>query len=254
MGEAKRETDFLRIAHRGASGECPENTRVAFRRAIEQSAGMIECDLQLTADGHVVVFHDWKVDRTTNGKGSLASLSLDDLRSLDAGAWRSERFRGERVPTLEELLELALPHTQLNLELKCRAGAETAHLLAMTAIAAVSQRDGFAGVIFSSFDVETLEAVRDVSPYAQIGLLWSVPPFDLAWELARDLGAIAFHPDVATVTPELVGRAHDHGLAVHVWTVNDVTRMVELVRMGVDGIFSDFPGRMLEARAHLLRG
>jgi glycerophosphoryl diester phosphodiesterase len=248
---AKR-SDFLRIAHRGASGECPENTVVAFRRAIEQSAGMIECDLQLTADGHVVVCHDWTTDRTTGRPGRVSELTLAELRALDAGSWRGERYAGERVPTLEELLELALPRTQLNLELKCRDGAESAHRLAMAVLAAVSRRDGLDSVIFSSFDAETLEAVRDVSPYAQIGILWSVPPFDLAWEVARDLGAIALHPAAESATSEVVAQAHDHGLAVYVWTVNELDHMVDLVRRGVDGIFSDLPGRMLEARARLL--
>jgi glycerophosphoryl diester phosphodiesterase len=248
----RRASDFLRIAHRGASAECPENTMAAFRRAIEQSADMIECDLQLTADGHVVVCHDWTVDRTTNGSGRVSDLTLDEIRSLDAGSWRGERFAGEQVPTLEELLELALPHTQLNLELKCRAGADAAHRLAMGALASVSQWNGLDSVIFSSFDAVTLEAVRDVSPYAQIGILWSVPPFDFAWEVAREMGAIALHPAAESVRPEIVDRAHDHGLAVYAWTVNELPHMVDLVRAGVDGLFSDLPGRMLEARAHLL--
>jgi glycerophosphoryl diester phosphodiesterase len=248
----RRASDFLRIAHRGASGECPENTMVAFRRAIEQSANMIECDLQLTADGHVVVCHDWTVDRTTNGHGRVCELTLAQVRTLDAGSWRGERFAGEPVPTLEELLELALPQTALNLELKCRDGADAAHRLAMAVLASVSRFDGLDSVIFSSFDAETLEAVRDVSPYAQIGILWSVPPFDLAWEVARDLGAIALHPAAESVTPEVVEQAHEHGLAVYAWTANELTHMVDLIGKGVDGLFSDLPGRLLEARARLL--
>jgi glycerophosphoryl diester phosphodiesterase len=252
MGSAGKAWDFLRIAHRGASGECPENTLAAFRRAIEQSAGMIECDLQLTADGHVVVCHDWTVDRTTRARGRVSDLTLVQLRALDAGSWRGPRFAGERIPTLEELLDLALPRTQLNLELKCRDGAEAAHRLAMAVLAAVSARDGLDSVIFSSFDADALEAVRDVSPYAQMGILWSVPPFDLAWEIARDLGAISLHPAAESVTPEVVEAAHEHGLAVYVWTVNELDHMVELARMGVDGLFSDVPGRMLEARARLM--
>jgi glycerophosphoryl diester phosphodiesterase len=254
MSAAGKAYDFLRIAHRGASGECPENTLAAFRRAIEQSAGMIECDLQLTADGHVVICHDWTVDRTTDARGNLrvSDLTLEQLRVLDAGSWRGERFSGERIPTLEELLDLALPRTQLNLELKCRDGADAAHRLAMAVLAAVSQRDGLDDVVFSSFDADALEAVRDVSPYAQIGILWSVPPFDLAWEIARDLGAISLHPAAESVTPEVVEAAHEHGLAVYVWTVNDLDHMVALANLGVDGMFSDVPGRMLEARARLL--
>jgi len=122
----------------------------------------------------------------------------------------------------------------------------------MAVLASVSRFDGLDSVIFSSFDAETLEAVRDVSPYAQIGILWSVPPFALAWEVARDLGAIALHPAAESVTPEVVGWAHDHGLAVYAWTANELTHMVDLIGMGVDGLFSDLPGRMLEARARLL--
>src|SRR5882724_3779576 len=94
--------EFERIGHRGAAAECPENTLASFARAIELGVTMIECDLQLTADGHVVIFHDWTVERTSNGSGVVRELPLAAIRGLDAGSWRDVRFAGERVPTLDE--------------------------------------------------------------------------------------------------------------------------------------------------------
>jgi glycerophosphoryl diester phosphodiesterase len=245
----RKSASFLRVAHRGASAECPENTLVAFRRALELGAEMIECDLQLTSDGHVVIIHDWTVDRTTSGKGNVRDLPLEQIRQLDAGRWRDARFAGERVPTLEETLDLVLPRAQLNLELKSQADDSR---LALAAVAAVSQHRALDRVIFSSFDMALLEEVREASPYAQIGVLWSRPPFDEAWSYARDLAAVALHPNAVFVTAELVGQAKDRGLLVNAWTVNDIAVVIELVRRGVDGVISDYPGRLLEARAQLL--
>ena len=245
----RKPADFLRIGHRGASGECPENTLCSFRRAIELGVGMIECDLQLTADGHVVVIHDFTLERTTTGHGRVRETRLDAIRACDAGAWRSPRFAGERVPTLEETLDEVLPRARLNLELKSEG--EDSRLVLAT-LAAVSQRGAVDRVIFSSFDMEMLEHVRDASPHARIGVLWSRGPFDEAFRFADALGAVALHPYAGEVTGDLVRECSDRGLMVNVWTVNQVDRMVELVRLGVDGVISDHPGRLLEARARLL--
>ena len=244
--------DFLRIGHRGASAECPENTLVSFRRALEQGAQMIECDLQLTADGEVVIFHDWTLERTTDGAGEVRTRELSYLRTLDAGSWKAGRFAGEPVPTLSETLETVLPSARLNLELKCRGPAEEADRLAQSAVAAVGSRDAFDRVIFSSFDAATLRAVRRASPAARIGVLWIFAPFDDAFELAGELGAAALHPRAEATTAAVVGEAHRRGLSVNVWTVNDPAAMLELAGIGVDGLISDHPERLLEARTALL--
>src|SRR5262249_12004770 len=149
--------DFLRIGHRGAAAECPENTLVSFARAIELGADMIECDLQLTGDGHVVIFHDWTLERTTNGSGIVRELSLDAIRHVEAGSWREARFAGERVPTLDETLDQVLPSAQLNLELKCRGPRSDARALAEASVAAVARRNAFERTVFSSFDGTCLE-------------------------------------------------------------------------------------------------
>jgi len=250
-GRSAKLADFLRIAHRGASGERPENTLGAFRRALELGAGMIECDLRLCVDGHAIVLHDATLDRTTTGRGAARDQTLADIRRLDAGAWRGPEFAGEVVPTLEETLELVLPRARLNLELKSEG--EDPRMLALATVAAVSQRGALDRVVFSSFDFPTLVRIRDASPHAQIGVLWSEAELTEAWWRARETSAVAVHPRAETVTGDVIAAARERGLLVYAWTVNSRERMVELVRSGVDGLMSDFPGRLLEARAQLLR-
>ncbi|MFM7142653.1 MAG: glycerophosphodiester phosphodiesterase [Alphaproteobacteria bacterium] len=244
-----RPSDFQRIAHRGASAECPENTLVSFRRAMELGATMIECDLQLTADGHVVVFHDWSVERTTSGAGTVRDLPLAALRELDAGSWKDARFAGERVPTLEEILDATAGRVALNLELKSRRSEA---LLALSVLRIVEQHAALDRVLFSSFDMGLLERIRDASPEARIAVLWAYPPFDDALRIADELGAAALHPPDRGTDAAIVGRARERGLAINVWTVNSLDRMLELVGFGVAGVISDHPGRLLEARARLL--
>lgn len=244
--------DFLRIGHRGSCAECPENTIVSFRRALEQGAQMIECDLQLTADGHVVIIHDWTVERTTDGDGTVREMGLAELQKLDAGAWKDPKFAGEGIPTLDQTLDAVLPSGRLNLELKCRGSEEDARRLALSAVAAVSERDAFDKVIFSSFDPASLEALRDVSTDARIGVLWIFAPFDDAFALADRLGAGALHPRAEAVDAGVVDQARERGLAVNTWTVNEPPAILDMIRIGVDGIISDYPGRLLEARARLL--
>src|SRR5436309_263912 len=111
------------VAHRGASALAPENTLAAFRRALEAGAPAVECDVHLTADGAPIVIHDARVDRTTNGTGEVASLTLAALRALDAGGWFDPRFAGERLPTLEETLAIAAGRSRVFVELKPGGGA-----------------------------------------------------------------------------------------------------------------------------------
>lgn len=252
-GVRRAPDEFERIGHRGAAAECPENTLASFARAIELGVTMIECDLQLTADGHVVIFHDWTVERTSNGSGVVRELSLAALRRLDAGAWRDVRFAGEHVPTLAETLDLVLPAAKLNLELKCRGGRDEARALARATLAAVAERAALPRVIFSSFDAACLDEVRAASDEAAIGVLWDRAPHEPAFALATRLGAVALHPRAGTVTPEMVRAAHAGGFALNVWTVNQVDEMVRLAREGVDGIISDHPERLAEARDRLRR-
>ena len=181
--------DFLRIGHRGSCAEYPENTLVSFRRALEQGAQMIECDLQLTADGHVAVMHDWTLERTSDGEGAVRETSLADLQKLDAGSWKDARFAGERIPTLDETLDTVLPgrapepRTQMpGVRRGCPSPGPVGRCRGLAAPMP------FDRVIFSSFDAASLEALRDVSSEARIGVLWIFAPFDDAFALADRLG------------------------------------------------------------------
>lgn len=160
---------FRKIAHRGASGRYPENTRIAFVKAMEAGADMIELDCQLTADGHVVVFHDETLRRTTGAPGAVHQKSLDDLKRYDVGRWRS--FTGERLLTLEEALAVFDGRVDLCLEIKSFAasspGIETKILVIL------SRHDYLDRTILSAFDYRCLDRVRELAPEAKIGLVYS---------------------------------------------------------------------------------
>ena len=229
----------LVIAHRGASGTCPENTLVAFARAAALGAHMIELDVQLTRDGEVVVMHDWTLERTTDGAGAVCDRTLAEIRRLDAGAWFGPAFRGTRVPTLAEVLAaVGLP---VNVELK-PVGDDG---LEACALAVVESASALARVVFSSFDAGALERLRACAAGATLAVLWDAGPVADAVGRARRVGARALHLRKDRTTPDALAAAAAAGLPVRAWTVNERGEMDRLVAAGVEGIFTDFPERFL---------
>jgi len=225
----------LVIAHRGASGQRPENTLPAYELAVEQGADMIEVDLHLTRDGAIVVTHDEEL-AGLGGRGEIAVASLAEVRALDAG-------EGERVPTLDEILDRFGPRIPFNLEIK-RASAADYPGLEQATLDALERRGLVGETLFSSFYDPVLRRLRDLSPRARIGLLVSRRYPNGALSRAQALGAEALHPERQLVTPRLVEEAHAAGLAVFVFTVDDPADMERLLEMGVDGIFTNFPERL----------
>jgi len=216
----------------------------AFRRAYELGAHMIELDVQLTRDDEVVVFHDDTLERTTSGRGSVGELALATLRGLDAGAWFGPAFRGERIPTLAEVLA-AIP-LPVNVELKpvpsAAAGPLAARALAVVMAAAALDR-----VVFSSFDPAAVEAVRDAAPQASLAILWSTNPVPEGLAFARRVGARALHLRKDAATAAAIGAAADAGLETRVWTVNAQDEFARLAAAGAAGIFTDYPERFLQS-------
>jgi glycerophosphoryl diester phosphodiesterase len=225
----------LVIAHRGASGERPENTLPAYALAVEQRADMIEVDLHRTADGAVVITHDEEL-AGLGGRGEIAECTLADVRRLDAGA-------GERVPTLDEVLDTFGERIPFNLEIKRGTRADYPGLEAI-ALEAVTRRGLLERTLFSSFYDPVLARLRSHSPEARLALLLSRHHPQRALERARELGAEALNPEACLVTRDLVGEAHDAGLAVYVFTVDDPAEMARLLELGVDGLFTNHPARM----------
>jgi glycerophosphoryl diester phosphodiesterase len=228
------------IAHRGASGHTPENTLAAFERAVQLGAGFIETDLHLTRDAQFVAIHDATLERTTNGRGAVRDFTLAELRQLDAGMWFDREYMGQRIPTLDEVLEFARKNDVIfYLEVKYDAAWGMHHSL----VAALQKAENAARTIVISFDQATLAALRRVDASVMMGLLADEPGPDYVKD-ALELGARQMCPQVSLLTPDLVQRAHGADLQVATWTVNDAEAMRRVIDAGVDGIMTNFPDRL----------
>ena len=215
----------------------------AFKRALALGATFIETDLQLSRDARFVAMHDATVDRTTNGRGAVHDLTLAELRRLDAGSWFGSEFSGERIPTLEEILEFSkLYDVVFYLELKAGPyGGE--HGL----IGALRESGEIPRVMVISFDPGILQTLRQVEPTVMTGLLYDGQLAQPATK-AMEIGArqIAVRGDL--VTPALLAEARKNDLQVVCWTVNYPAHMRVLIDAGVDGIMTDYPDRVIAAR------
>jgi glycerophosphoryl diester phosphodiesterase len=238
----------LILAHRGASAHAPENTLAAFTLAMEQGADGIELDVKLTADGQVVVIHDATVDRTTGVQGRVKDLTLDELRSLEAGTFFSEKFKGEKIPTLEEVFDAVGKHAFINVELT-NYNSPRDHLVEMVCML-VKKFGVQKSVLFSSFFASNLGRARSYLPEVPAGLLALGGPLG-AW--ARSFGFAfgkydALHPNLKDTTHEQVQRVHRLKKRIHVWTVNSEKDMRRMFGWGVDGIITDDPQLAVKVR------
>ncbi len=243
----------LLFAHRGGAGLWPENTLVAFEGALALGYGYIETDVRQTRDGELVLFHDERVDRTTDGVGRVDAHSLAELSRLDAGyhfTLDGERFpqrgRGVRIPTLQEALDLD-PELRLNLEIKPRSDAVAEQVYRF-----LEQRDLRSRVLVASADQATGDTFRRLSRgrYATSPGAGGVLRFWLAAKSGTHrfmrfgvdaLQVPARQQGLEVVTPRFIDAAHAHGIQVHVWTVDDEYEMRRLLALGVDGLMTDRP-------------
>lgn len=235
------------IGHRGASGHAPENTLAAFRRAVELGARFIETDLRMSRDARFVAIHDATLDRTTTGRGMVRDFTLAQLRELDAGSWYAPEFAGERIPALEEILTFAREaDVVFYLEIKHEAALGLHH--ALTGALRTAQEAAHAVVV--SFDPTTLGNLRRLDATQLTGLLFE-QPLPNPVELAQGIGARQILPRADLINPALVEQAHAADLQVATWTANDPAKMRSLVAAGVDGIMTDYPGRLRSVLADL---
>ena len=251
----------IAIGHRGAAGEAPENTLPSFERAVAEGVAILESDVHLTRDGEAVIFHDAALDRTTDAAGPLAERSLAELRRLDAGyrfspdGGRSFPFRGLAIgiPTLAEALQ-SFPAMRFNLEIKAATPGLIERTLELVAPRAATTllaaaHDGImadlrARVAESGVAVAIGASAGDVLGFVRAALDGKPPPpGPMALQVPPDFGGRPL------VTRRFVEHAHAHGLHVHVWTVNEPAEIERLLDLGVDGVMSDFPGRVVAAIA-----
>ena len=223
--------EFIVIAHRGASARYPENTLLAFKKALEAGATWLELDVHLTADGELVVIHDEYLDRTTSGRGPVAMQTLAQLRRLNAGL-------GEKIPLLAEVLDLAAGKATVNIELKGVGTAEpVARLLEQRQATGRTPVDE---VLVSSLLPEEISAFASRQPTLRVAPIADAPDAQF-WELAARLKAWSVHVDKDSVSAALVARARKQGVKLLVYTVNEQTVLEKLKNLRVAGVFSDIP-------------
>jgi glycerophosphoryl diester phosphodiesterase len=228
--------------HRGDRAHYPENTLPALQGVLDSDFDFVETDIQLTADGVPVLFHDLTVERTTNGAGAVTELTLEQLKSLDAGSWYDPEFAGVQVPTLDEFLAIFQDSKKkAMLELK---GIWTEDQV-RTVTALVFARGVQNRVIFQGFDFETLEALQEAAPLFPRVLIQRYLPSDPV-ALANRFGAIAILTSPASLEndPSAVQKMHDAGLGLILYTLNKKQRWSDALALGVDGIITDKPSSL----------
>jgi glycerophosphoryl diester phosphodiesterase len=236
------------LAHRGDCAHAPENTLPAFQQAIKKGADGIELDAKLTADGHVITIHDARVDRTTNGKGRVASLTLESIRQLDAGKWYHEKFSGTKVPLLEEVFETVGRDKIINIELS-NYYSTPRDGLAVKVCELIKRHNNQSQILFSSFFPSNLQITAKILPEIPRGLL-AGPGLIGIW--ARSFGFmfgdyLALHPHITNTTREQILRAHRLKRRVHVWTANTLEEFNRFKEWDVDGIITDDPQLAVQA-------
>lgn len=227
------------IAHRGAGKLAPENTLSAFKLGLQHGFWMYECDVKLSADGQLYLLHDDTLDRTTSGHGAAASWPWADLAGLDAGAWHSPTYTGEPLLTLEGLAQwLGQARCLVNLEIKPCPGREALTGAAVARAVRTLWAQAEVKPLLSSFSPEALEAAQATAPQLPRALLFEALPPD--WlQQALALGVIAVVPHHALLNAEVIAQAHQAGLRVLTYTVNEAPRAQALWAQGLDGLITD---------------
>lgn len=225
---------MLTIGHRGAAGYEPENTLRSFRKAVKLGVDMVELDVHLSKTGDLVVIHDETVDRTTNGNGAVGTITLSELKMLDAGS-------GERIPTLPEVLDAIGRQTRVNIELKSRDTAEPVMRLIEAYI--YEKKWGYDNFLVSSFDHHAIARLHYLNPHIQTGAILVGIPIHYA-QFAQEAGASSVHLSCEYISAEFVSDAHKRKMRVFTFTVNAGDEAERMRGLGVDGVFSDFPDRV----------
>lgn len=223
------------VGHRGARGLEPENTLRSFRGALELGVDVLECDVHMTRDGRVILMHDHTLDRTTNGSGAPGDFTFEDIRELDAG-------QGERVPVLEELLDLVRGQVELHVELK----DPTALMPVLEMVTARQARDW---VLLTSGDTALLKRLRTADPGIRVEHIFGNPPGD-AVQRALAVKATRTSCRFNHLTQAFVDESHRYGLEVIAWPPNTPEELRQALEFGVDMVCTDRPDVIIQALDH----
>ena len=249
---------FWVIAHRGGRSLGPESTLYTFRRAVEIGVDVLELDVQITKDGQLVILHDGTVDRTTNATGQVRNYSLAELKKLDAayrwtpGNGRTYPLRNQqiKIPTLNEVFE-TFPETRINIEIKDAESDLIPSLCRSIRDFHMTEK-----VMVASFDAGALKRFRGICPEVATSagsteaiLFYSLQKMYMEASYSPDAQALQvpeYLGDLQVVNRRFLEAAHARNMRVHVWTVNDIASMKRLLKLGVDGIMTDYPDRLMK--------
>src|ERR1700726_201788 len=224
--------------HRGNADECPENTLASFRSAIELGVDVIELDVHRSEDGGLPVIHDHLLDRTTNGSGFVRDHTMAELKRFDAGSWKDPRFKGERIPSLDEVLSLAKGRAGVAIEIKTLPlpypGIEDA------VVAVVRETDMIHDVVVISFDHRSIKRIAELEPQILTGVLEASRPVDVL-RVMDDAEADVFCPHWASIEPETAAELHAAGKLIGVWTVDDVFALTWAKALPANAIYTNKP-------------
>jgi len=236
----------LVIAHRGGAGLAPENTLASFKKAVELKADMVELDVHLCMDSEPVVIHDDIVDRVARiynvlpGSGaSVKRMSLAGLKSLDIGSWFSPEYSKERIPTLREALEVLKGKTRIIIEVKRGIGYYP--MIVEKVLETIKTMELERDVILVSFDLPTLNAVREKASDISLGIVFDTATWEYILKTSKIMHSASLFPSKELVSTEWLDKAHSRGLKVYPYNVDQKEEMVLLIRMGVDGIVTNRP-------------
>lgn len=237
------------ISHRGANRYAPQNTIPAFKKAVELKADGFETDVHLTKDGELVICHNYTIDETSNAKGNLSDMTLEELRKYDFGSYFSPKYKDTKIPTVREFLDVVKESDieVMNIEIKSPLNNET--FIVDETIKIVKEYGLFDKLIISSFDPKILTRAKEIDEKCKTGYLYSVnrkityqnKMISSYVDYAKSIGADALHPQFFFVNEKYVDRAHNAGIMVHPWTVNSVSSIEKMIKCGCDKIITDFP-------------
>jgi glycerophosphoryl diester phosphodiesterase len=236
--------DFTIIAHRGASAYYPENTLPSFEGAIAMGADMVELDVQFTSDKEVVVFHDEKVSRCTDGRGKISDHTLAELKKLDAGGWFDKKFHNTRIPTLAEVLGVCKNKIAVNIEIKTEAVSKMFFGGIEEKSLKIVERSGMNGhVVFSSFDPRAIMHLKQIDDRATVAVLFEKKHYGskLPSDIIESVGADAFNCSGSEFNQKWLANVKLNNIPVNIYTVNDTKNMKRFINMGISGIFTNKP-------------
>lgn len=234
-------------AHRGASGYAPENTLESFALAMEMGADGFELDVHLSKDGQLIVMHDEKVDRTTNGTGLIVEKTLEEIKALDASNHMDD-YAGAKVPTLGEVYDL-IKDTNHVVNVEIKTDAVLYKDIEKKCIALEKEKGMGGRILYSSFNHYTLMNLRALDPTAKIGLLYSSGLYE-PWKYAQRLKANAIHPAWQNLLlPGIINGCLENGVMINPWTVNSESIMRLCIESGI-GVITNYPDKALKIRSN----